>query len=97
MKLRRTYWLAVALLVALVLVYVHQRDFSSLRLDHRESRNMVDGLRLQVETLQEEEDRLRRRVEHLGTDPVEMEAAIRENKNLVRRGETIYRVEFEAE
>ncbi|NLT59368.1 MAG: hypothetical protein GXX88_01940, partial [Candidatus Hydrogenedentes bacterium] len=43
------------------------------------------------------EEELSRKVEHLDGDAVEMEAAIRRNKNLVREGETIYRVELPPE
>lgn len=96
-KLTKKYWLALALLVTLLFAYAHQRDLPGRRLEHQRSRQAVTELGRQLETLHEREGHLRQRVKRLDTDPVEMEAAIRRNKNLVRKGETVYRIELEPE
>ena len=91
---RAWYWLALLVLLGLTALYVSQRDLEGLYLQYRQSGQQVEVLRQKANTLKEKEARLKERVNHLESDPIEMEAAIRQRKNLVRPGETVYRVEL---
>jgi len=86
--------LALLVLLGLTALYVSQRDLEGLYLQYRQSGQQVEVLRQKANTLKEKEARLKERVNHLESDPIEMEAAIRQRKNLVRPGETVYRVEL---
>jgi len=95
MGLRRVgSYVLVALLVALVTVmYAERRNLFARYFEHEAREGQVDTVRQQCEELQKEIDSSRRRVENLGSDPLEIEAAIRRSKDLVREGEKIYRIE----
>jgi len=86
--------LLVVVMVGLVLVYAFHRDVVSLYAKYCESRTGVQHLRDSLRDAQTLEKDLSRRVQRLDHDAVEKEAAIRRNKELVREGETIYRVEL---
>lgn len=88
----RWYWLGLALLVVAAVGYAHQRDLYALQLDYQASEDDVRMLERQLEQSAESEARLRQQVDQLHDDPLELEAAIRSTKRLVREGETIYRV-----
>lgn len=88
----RWYWTGLALLAVAAIGYAHQRDLFALQLDYQASNDEVRMLERQLEQSAESEARLRERVDQLHDDPLELEAAIRGTKRLVREGETIYRV-----
>lgn len=88
----RTYCLVFFLVFALALFYVCRRDLYGLYQDYLSSEDRVRAGHEQCDTLERELDAARQRVEHLGNDPVEIEAAIRRTKNLVREGEKVYRI-----
>jgi len=90
----KLYWLSLALLLGGAAAYVYYANLDGLWAAHQQSERHVQALRHELTGLEQREDGLRRRVEHLESDPVEMEAAIRQRKNLVRPGETVYRVEL---
>ena len=87
------YWVALGAFLALVAGYVHWRDLPGRHRQYLQSGETVRGLSREADRLKQETEELRRRVEYLGSDPVELEAAIRRSENLVREGETIYRIE----
>ncbi len=87
------YWLVLLALAGLLGAYVHYRDLHGRYLRYQQSEDDVRWLQDEREALEEKERSLRRRVERLDTDPVEMEAESRRSKNLVREGETIYQIE----
>ena len=89
----RWYWVALALLTAAAISYAHQRNLYALQLDYRASEDEVRMLEQQLEQSAQAETRLQQRVDQLHDDPLELEAAIRGAKRLVREGETIYRVD----
>lgn len=92
--MRRRFWYRCAL-VALVVcagVYVERRDVVSLRVEHIEAAENVSHAETRLAEMQAEAAELERRVEYLRSDPVELEAAIRAEKKLVREGERIYRI-----
>lgn len=91
---RRWFWLALVVLVGLLAAYVQRRDLYRLHGNYVESEDEVERLHTRLEVLNQEEAELDKRVDGLDSDPLEMEAAIRRSKNLVRQGETIYRVEL---
>lgn len=86
------YWTALVLLLAGAWVYVDRRDLTRHFETARDSHSQAEALRQELHTSAESVRRLEARVEHLQGDPVEMEAVARHNKNLVREGETIFRV-----
>lgn len=88
------YWLALVLMAVLLVVYVQRRDFYGLFEDYRQSEGQVESMQGQLDTLEAQEAELKIRVENLNDDPLELEAAIRRSKSLVRDGETIFRVEL---
>lgn len=93
----RRYWLMLAVIAAASAVYVDKRGLVDLYENYQQSAHEVQVLQNDLERLRAEESGLRRRVEGLENDPVEMEAAIRQRKNLVRPGEIIFRVTLTGE
>jgi len=87
------YWLALALVCGLALVYIQRHNLQGRYQDYRETMETVAQQEREVAALRaavaEAQDRLR----EMDSDPVEQEATIRRVKRLVRKGETIYRVE----
>ena len=94
MLANKWYWLALALMLGAVAFYAQQRDVFGLYDQYQESERAVRDLDAQLTAAKAEEAASRKRVEHLERDPLEIEAAIRNGKGLVREGETIYRVEL---
>lgn len=94
---RGWYWLALAVVFGLVAAYTQRRDFYGLHENYRDSQEHVQSLVIQRDRLVQEEETLDKRVKNLDSDPLEMEAAIRRSKGLVREGETVYRVELPEE
>ncbi len=94
-KTRLKYWVGLLAMVGLVAFYAHERDIHGQYLNHQRSKSELSELRLEVQQRTQEEANARRRVGMLRTDPVEREAIVRRNKNLLRAGERIYRIEPE--
>lgn len=92
---RAGYWLALVAMCGLVALYVAGRDLFGFYTGYRQGEREMRELSEQADALAEEKARLQQRIEHIGNDPVEMEAIVRQNKDLVRAGETIYRIELE--
>ncbi len=88
------YLLALALTIGLTAAYVVHRDLPGQYKFYLRSTNYVQGLQSQLDALKQEEARLKTRTDGLNSDPVEMEADIRRDKNLVRPGETVFRVDL---
>jgi cell division protein FtsB len=87
-------YVVAVLLVALVTVfYANRRNLLERYLEHGAREDQIGAEQQQCAELQKEIDSTRRRVENLDSDPLEIEAAIRRSKDLVREGETIYRIE----
>ena len=84
--------LLMVAMAGMVIAYALHRDLFALYQSYRERGAEVQASRDELRAAQAFEEELARRVEHLDGDAVEMEAAIRRNKNLVREAETIYRV-----
>ena len=89
---RGWFWFALVLMAILVISYLQRRDFPGLHQSYLDSEIEIGRLRVQLESLRDQEQRLGKQVMNLDSDPLELEAAIRKGKNLVREGETIYRV-----
>jgi cell division protein FtsB len=92
-KLRIWYWLTLLLAIAVAYMYADSQKLQERyvqmqqeKVDRAQQRKSVQELR-QQKLLQE------KRVEGLVTDPLEIEAAIRKSKRLVREGEVVYRLE----
>jgi len=96
---RRTtwYWAALLAVAAGVAVYAYERDLYGKVLDYRASGAVVSELQEEHRRLEAEDQALRRSVDHLRSDDVEIQAAIRRSKNLVRENERIYRIELPPE
>lgn len=91
------YWLGLAVVAALTAVYAYERDLVGQYLNYQRSRSEFRDMQRHVEESRTKEELARRRVEMLRSDPVEIEAAVRRDKNLLRAGERVYRIETEPE
>lgn len=93
---RLRYWLALATLIGAVAYYGHVRDLPGRFAEYQQRRQQVEALRDELHAKEMEKASLERRVQDLESDPVEIEAAIREAEKKVRQNETIYRIERSA-
>lgn len=87
------YWLIVLLVIGLTALYANRHDLYAQYHKHLEGQAAVSEAQTQCAALEAQIDEARRLVKHLNSDPLEIEDAIRRNKNLVREGETIYRIQ----
>ena len=90
----RRYWILLLCLACVLAVYAQRHDFHGLYLEYRSSAQRVETLEGDVLAASAERSRMERQVEHLSSSPLEIEAAIRRGKSLVRAGEIVYRVEL---
>jgi len=92
---RDTAWfvLAFVLVTGLTLWYVGGRKLVERYGRHQDVQQQTQAAKEQARRLESEIDNTRQRIKHLGSDPMEIEAAIRRSKDLVREGEKIYRIE----
>ena len=88
------YILALLSMILVVSCYVWYRDLVSRYMVYQGSQESVNQLMAENQVLLRERDFLRDRVDRLGSDPIEIEAAIRRTRNLVRENERIYRIEL---
>jgi cell division protein FtsB len=95
MNNRDTIWfvLALVLVSSMTLWYVGGRKLVERYNQHQQVQQQTQAAKGQSQRLEKEIDNTRQRIEHLGSDPMEIEAAIRRSKDLVREGERIYRIE----
>ena len=89
------YWLTLALVCALALVYIERHDLKARYEAYQETMGTVSAQEREVEALRAEVDAAQDRLKGMDSDPLEQEATIRRVKRLVREGEIIYRVEAE--
>lgn len=92
-KNRGWYWLVLLLAAAVTLLYAERRDLYGRYLAHVRSVQEFREADHQRSELEHDIEASGLRIQYLGTDPVEIEAAVRRNKNLVREGETVFRIE----
>lgn len=92
----RAHWYLLALLVVVTVlsIYAQRRDLPGLYMNWQASEAQVGELHQRVAGLETQTAALEQRVEYLNSDPVELEAAIRSGKRLVREGERVYRIEL---
>jgi cell division protein FtsB len=91
------YAVAISLLVSAAYWYVGYRDLFGLYDAYRNGEIETENLQRKLEEDQAKAETLEAHVAGLDTDPVELEAAMRKNKNVVREGEKIYRFELAPE
>ena len=77
--------------------YVGYRDLPGLYNAYRDGELEAENLQRVLQEEQAKAEQLEAHVAGLGSDPVELEAAMRRNKNVVREGEKIYRFELAPE
>lgn len=87
------YWLTLALVTVLALVYIELRDLQGRYADYQRTVETVAEQRARVRQLRETVAAEKQRAEGMDSDPLEQEATIRRVKRLVREGEIVYRVE----
>ena len=90
---RGWFWLVLLLVAALTVLYVQRRDLPRRYMDYQKSAEELAQARQSCAELEGKIEASRQRAEHLGSDPTEIEAAIRRSKDLVREGETVFRIE----
>ena len=91
---RRWYWLCLVSVVLALAVYTLRRDVYGLYLDYKASGERVETLERDLRSAAAARASLEKQVEYLNSSPLEMEAAIRRSKSLVRAGEIVFRVEL---
>ena len=89
------YGIALGTLVCAVYWYVGYRDLPGLYNAFRQGEAESTRLQEELDEVTAKAETLEAHVADLGADPVELEATVRRNKNVVREGETIYRFELE--
>ena len=83
--------IAIALAVVLAIVFGYHVIVGRNGLNAYEQKRAEDrALHQQIESLQQENDRLKEHVEHLKTDPDAIEREARERLHYARPGEVIY-------
>src|SRR3990172_13412008 len=92
-KLGKWYWLALLAVISVMAGYAYSRDLYVHYLDYQNSEKQVRAVEKQVDELDRKKVHQEERVNQLQTDDLELEAAIRRTKKLVRPGETVYRIE----
>mgnify|MGYP003802429347 FL=1 len=80
--------------VGILVGYAYHRDFSGSWEKLQANKRAIDQLRQQEIHLKAQRDEIKKSVDGLSSDPVEMEESVRRNKSLVREGETVYRIEL---
>ena len=93
-RIRRWYLLCLLALIGVLALHAQHSDFYGLYFDYKASHERVRTLELDLTRAETERVLLERQVEHLNTSPLEIEAAIRRTKSLVRAGEIVYRVKL---
>ncbi|MDQ1255653.1 MAG: hypothetical protein QG656_245 [Candidatus Hydrogenedentes bacterium] len=93
MTSRTGYWLTFIAMAAVVAGYVHHRNLLQQYQDYLDNETEIRQMEQQQTQLLEQIDEAQERVQYLGSDPLEIEAAVRRNTRFVREGETIYRIE----
>ncbi len=83
---------ALLLVGAAVAAYAYHRDFQGAYHEHAERQTRIDALRNERDALANRRDALQRHVEGMQSDDIEIERAIRRNRNLVYEGEKIFRI-----
>ena len=87
------FWLILLLVVVLTALYVQRHNLVDRYASYKQGVEQVREAEQQCTALKAAIDASRQRVEHLGNDPLEIEAAIRRGKDLVRSGETVFRIQ----
>ncbi len=91
------YWLALTAAVGACGLYAWRKDLPGRYEEYQRSEQEVHELREEWRAHQKRRDALEERIDGLEHDPVELEAAIRRTRRMVREGETVYRVELPGE
>lgn len=73
--------------------YVHQRNLPQRYRDLQVNQEELDDIRAKVKSLRDQVESTRSRVEKLESDPLEIEATIRQDRRMTRDGEIIFHVE----
>lgn len=89
-----TYAVALGALGSAAYWYVGYRDLAGLYNAYVSGEQESEGLRHTLDEEAAHAEQLEAHVAGLDSDPVELEAAARRNKNVVREGETIYRFDL---
>ncbi len=95
MKTKSYKWYIVTFIAvaSLSAAYAVQRDLLGRYAQYQQREEQVRSMQRQVDAFEEQVSRAQQRVKDLDADPLELEAAIRHIKRLVREGETIYRIQ----
>jgi len=86
------YWLLVVASVTIAVVYAERRNLYGRCFAHQEGVRKVEEAVRERDALKTEIESSKKRVGYLEDDPLEIEAAIRQRKDFVREGETVYRI-----
>ena len=87
------FGLVAIILIAASVWYAMRRNLYGRYLEHKRQDAQIQSVREQCKELEADVEASRQRIGRLGDDPLEIETAIRQNKDLVREGEKVYRIE----
>lgn len=90
---RKGYWLALIAVAAVSVAYALHNDVYERYFEQERAERKIEVRRDLVAEKERERDRAQQRVENLVTSSLEIEAAIRSRKRLVREGEVVYHLE----
>jgi len=86
------YWIVLATVAWVAVVYAERRHFRERYQDHLRQEADIRRSQDERERLEDHVEATRRRVGSLDSDPLEIEAGLRRNSGLVRVGERVYRM-----
>ena len=87
------YWLIMMLVVATTVAYAHRRNFVARYSERQAGRQEILEQERLLSALKSDVSVSSERVVNLDDDPSALEAEGRSNRDLVREGETIYRIQ----
>jgi len=93
-KRDKWFWVSVTLVVTVSVIYADRHDLYGRYVAHQTSLEDVRQQELKRDALKQEIEGTQKVVSNLSDDPLEIEAAVRRSRDLVRQGETVYRIQF---
>lgn len=88
-----TWLLGLGLVVLVGYGYVQQREMSSRYQELQQTELEIERMKEEIKSLEEKVSAARLKVESLVNDPTEIEATIRQERQLTRPGEQVFRIE----
>jgi len=88
-----TWLIGLGLVVLVGYGYVQQREMSSRYKELQQTELEIERMKEEIQSLEEKVSAARLKVQSLVSDPTEIEATIRQERQLSRPGEQVFRIE----